>query len=179
MFNKRYAIGAPGGRVRFVSCREEDLALNVQEDEISLETEETGLFSFDEEGALVAFVPDFSEAKAVKWSQLKEERELRLATAITSFGTFDSDNVAKTNINGIVTSILTLQSLGQTPPDVAFRMTDNSTEIFTPAEFIQASLEVSAYLGAVYERSWALKAFLDASCDVAAIQSLEWDSDLD
>lgn len=151
----------------------------------SVKIESGGYYSPDQVGKVhielkgpqyASVIVKFCDLRALKWEEIKAERAARLAVAETSFGVFDSDSEAKTNISGIVTGIMATQAQGLTPSDVTFRMHDNTSKTFTPEEFIQASLEVSSYLESVYQHSWALKVHIDNLEDVEEVQSVTWES---
>jgi hypothetical protein len=120
---------------------------------------------------------DLGQHRDAKKAEINAARSVAMATSPTSLGfTFDSKPEDKINISGIVTGIMAVGI--ESHPDIPFRLADNTLETFTPAQFVQASLEVSGHLAAVYARSWALKAHVDGLEDLDAIDAVTWETEV-
>jgi len=128
--------------------------------------------------AIVVEFVDLAECRAIKWAELKTEREKRLLTAETSFGVFDTNTESKTTINAILSNLMISKSLNLPSEPVRYRMHDDTFKNLTPDEFMQASLEIGVYLENVLKRSWALKDYLDRLTQIDAIEELQWSADL-
>lgn len=125
----------------------------------------------------VEFV-DLAQLRADKWEEIKLERENKLSFAVTSFGSFDTNAEGKSNIAGIATDILGLRARSEPVPDIEFRMYDNSTQTFTPDEFMQASSEVTTYIKGIYTHSWYIEAYMATLTTIEDISAINWDTEL-
>lgn len=114
---------------------------------------------------------DLATLRTNRWDALKAEREIRLATATTAWGVFQSDPVSQGYITGKVTK---LNLIGDTTPSVTWRLADNSMVTLSKADFIAAAEAVADHIEAVMGESWALEAALDAATTAAEIEAVTW-----
>lgn len=159
-----------------------DQRYDVDDGELILSTPQAGelLIRLGEDcksNSLVLQAVDLGQHRDAKKAEINATRTDAMAASPTSFGVFDSNAEAKQNISGIVTGITAVGAANH--PNIPFRMADNSLHTFTPAEFVQASLEVSSHISNVYARSWALKEHIDTLVDLDAIDAVTWETQLD
>lgn len=115
-----------------------------------------------------SLVDNLDALRAMKWQAIKAQREARRVVISTSWGLFDADETAKTNLLGRLTAI----SLGATD-DVVWKLHDNSFATIPAADFPAACMAVMAGVEAVYAASFALEAALGAATTAAEIASID------
>lgn len=115
-----------------------------------------------------AFVVDLDKLRAAKWEEIKAQREARRVVITTSWGPFDADETAKTNLLGRLTAI----SMGAAA-DVVWKLHDNSFVTIAAADFPAACMAVMAGVEAVYAASFALEAALASADTAEAIEAVD------
>jgi hypothetical protein len=114
---------------------------------------------------------DINIAKLKKGAEIKVAREIAMATSVTAFGSFDTSPDGKMNITGAAASLIIL---GEAATDITWKMSDDSIKIFTPTDFLHASLLVSQYVSGIYAQSWALQTLIDDAATVADVEAIVW-----
>lgn len=117
------------------------------------------------DGSLIADITELDKAKQRWYNNIRTERDKHIwGNALTSFGVINSDEVSIRNVLGATASAMALPSF-----EVDWRMADNSSVSLNASQMIQMGLELQAHIKACYERSWALKAEIEACEDVEAL----------
>lgn len=81
--------------------------------------------------------------------------------------------VDTTNVNGMVTAALILQSQDVTAPVLAFRGESNVTHPLTPAQMIAMGMAVQGATLATYSAKWVHDAAIDALTTIAQAQAYD------
>lgn len=117
---------------------------------------------------------DLGLARAIRWAEVKRERDRRRTVAETAFGAFDCDEVGKSNLLG---QLQAFAVLGQNAPaSVTWKLHDNSIAVLTKDEFTQACLACLDHIRAIYERSFQIEAEIAACATIAEVEAVAWDA---
>lgn len=118
-----------------------------------------------------AWEDDLDQLRARKWDAIKAERERRRVVITTSFGSFDADETAKSNMLG---KLLSFNQLGDAAPDrVIWKLHDNQFADMLRADFVSACLAVLAGVEAVYAASFALEAQVKSASTAGEIAAID------
>jgi hypothetical protein len=96
-------------------------------------------------------------------------RNLPISITTSPTGTFqiNMDDISQQNIAGLATAGIVLSNAAPTQT-TAFRDIANVTHSLLPSELVSMGLQVMAHIGALYAKSWALKAMSPIPADYAA-----------
>lgn len=96
-------------------------------------------------------------------------RSLAISVTTSPTGTFqiNMDDTSQQNIAGLATAGIVLGNAAPTQA-TAFRDLANVTHNLLPSELVSMGLQVMAHIGALYAKSWALKAMSPIPADFTA-----------
>jgi hypothetical protein len=96
-------------------------------------------------------------------------RNLPISITTSPTGAFqiNMDDISQQNIAGLATAGIVLSNAAPTQT-TAFRDLANVTHSLLPSELVSMGLQVMAHIGALYAKSWALKAMSPIPADYAA-----------
>jgi hypothetical protein len=96
-------------------------------------------------------------------------RNLPISITTSPTGAFqiNMDDISQQNIAGLATAGIVLNSAAPAQT-TAFRDIANVTHNLLPSELVSMGLQVMAHIGALYAKSWALKAMSPIPVDYAA-----------
>lgn len=117
--------------------------------------------------------PSLDDAKAALWSIVKTVRDQHIdgGVSVPGIGTFDSDPLSRSNINGAVTGALVAGQLGQ-PFEVSWKLADNSIETLDGPAMIAAGMAVMQHVAACHANSQVLGTAIMAAPDGAALDAI-------
>lgn len=117
------------------------------------------------------WVPNMPMLKATKWEQVKAQREAQRLAITTSFGVFNADETAKTNLLGKLKSFDILGAAS--PAQIVWKLYDNSFAVLDRADFEAACLQILAGIEAIYEVSFAMEVAINAATSPAELDAID------
>lgn len=117
---------------------------------------------------------EFEQVKAAAWAQAKIRRDQAVdgGCAVAGVGTFDSDPLSRSNINGAVTGALIAQMAAQ-PFAVNWKLADNVIVSLDATEMIAAGMAVMAHVAACHANAQAIGTAIATAADFAALDAID------
>ena len=112
--------------------------------------------------------------KEAKWADMKAAREAAFdAPLVTPYGTFDSDEKARTNITDAVLMLQTLAGMGS-PTTIDFTLANNTTVTLTTAQMVTVGLLLGQKVQTAHATSRAKRAAIDAATNLSQLGVITW-----
>ena len=118
------------------------------------------------------------QAQADAWNRIKARREVAFAArATSSAGIAYSIAADKANLADRLASLQAAVAIGaaDSTTTIAWRDRDNAEKVLTIAGLNLLAAEMGARGQAIYERSWALDALVQAATSNVALDSIDYD----
>lgn len=93
---------------------------------------------------------------------------------VQGLGVFEIDKTSTENIMGAV-QVAVISKMANQPFSISWRRADNTNITLDADQMIAVGTSVAAFRSAVYERSWELKALVDAATTLEELQSIVLD----
>jgi hypothetical protein len=141
-----------------------------------LEAQTTGkTISHDENGKPISASPTpitIGQLKQNRKDFINRERERVFSEGFEHNGViYDCDDIAKTNVTGLVAAITAGISL---PENFTWRSKDNKNIPMTSEDVVLLGTAMMIYRNTVMNKSWALKDLIDSKTTKAAINNIDW-----
>lgn len=122
------------------------------------------------------YTPDpvaLEDRKAMMWEDAKRIRDAHIDGGVTvpGIGSFDTDPMSRSNINGAVTGAVVANSLGQSF-EVSWKLADNSVEMLDGAQMIAAGMGVLGHVAACHTIAQGLGLAIIAAEDHQALDAI-------
>lgn len=118
-----------------------------------------------------------ADLQAAKWEEMKLQRSAAIeAPLVTPYGTFDADELSRTNIAQTAQFAQTqAQSLapGLTPL-VDFTLANNTVVTLTAQQMIQVALLLASQVQTAYARGRTVRAAIQACTTAAQVAAITW-----
>jgi hypothetical protein len=110
--------------------------------------------------------------KTVALFQLTDNRDAAIASGVDHAGhLWDSDERSRANLTATVAAVAAGIPL---PAGFTWRTADNQDVALTSAELLALGAAMLAHVNTCYQRSWALKAEINAAASAAEIDAVVW-----
>lgn len=118
---------------------------------------------------------DLDTAKAVKWSEIKAQRDQLECSGfdLAGVGRFDSDEESRNKIIGASLAAKIARDAEQ-PYSIAWTLADNTVAQLDADGIIDAGFAMLAHLNAIHQRSRALYALIQAAETAEAVAAITW-----
>lgn len=118
---------------------------------------------------------DLEAAKARKRGEIKASRDKAVSggVVVPEIGTFDSDEISRSNINGAVTGAILAQAAGQ-PFSVYWTLADNTVVQLDGPQMLAVGTTVMAHVSAKYTIGQSLQALVEAAETVPEVLAITW-----
>lgn len=117
---------------------------------------------------------ELGAAKAAKWAEAKARRDAEIdqGCAVPGVGTFDTDPLSRSNINGAVTGALIAQAIAQ-PFSINWKLQDNSIVELNGTGMIAAGVAVLTHVSACHDNAQILGMAIDGAKDFATLNAID------
>lgn len=117
---------------------------------------------------------ELADAKAVAWEEIKRHRDAAIDAGCTvpGIGTFDTDLVSRSNINGAATGALIASGAGQ-PFEASWKLQDNEIALLDGSKMIAVGLAVLTRTSACHAHAQQLGIAVEAAKTFADLEKIE------
>lgn len=123
----------------------------------------------------VTYSIPFASQRESKWAGAKARRDAEIDRGVTvpGLGTFDSDEISRSNINGAVTMALIAKSAAQ-PFAMGWKLQDNSVvQILDADTMIAVGVAVGNHVAACHGRAQQLGIAIQSAKDEAGLNTID------